>query len=60
MIIIISIFIWLHAVTEKQYEHIFQAKIVLINQPKDYIVLKNYTEKVGIQIRGSGKLLLRA
>ncbi len=60
MIIIIAIFIWLYAVTEKQYEHIFQAQVVLINQPKDYVVLKNYTKKIGVQIQGSGKLLLRA
>lgn len=60
VIFVTALLVWLHAVTEKQYEHVFQAKVVPINIPEDYLVLNNYTQKVGVQFRGTGKFLLRA
>ncbi len=59
VIIFTALIVWFHAVTEKQYEHVFQAKVVPVNVPEDYVVLNNHTEKVGVQLRGTGKALLR-
>jgi YbbR domain-containing protein len=59
VIVVIAIFVWFHAITEKQYEHVFQVKVVPVNPPDGQVITNHDNQKVGVLFRSSGKVLIR-